>query len=68
MPQKKTYIGKVVEQEIDFGNSCASYHDVYIKEMRDYLTQDLYNFEGKKVKVTVEVIEGDTKECHNERK
>ncbi|HDR4522234.1 MULTISPECIES: hypothetical protein [Bacillus] len=66
MPQKKTYIGKVVEQEIDYGNSNALYHDVYIKEINDYLTQDLFNFEGKKVKVTVEVIEEDTKECQNE--
>ncbi|MEC2463877.1 hypothetical protein P9X10_03020 [Bacillus cereus] len=57
MSQKKTYIGKVVEQEIDYGNSSTSYADIYIKELRDYLTQELYSFEGKKVKVTVEVIE-----------
>ncbi|WP_179877479.1 hypothetical protein [Bacillus cereus] len=57
MENKKVYIGEVHEKEIDYGNSNEFYHDVHIGGTNDYLTDELYKFEGKKVKVTIEVIE-----------
>ncbi|MGF2716537.1 hypothetical protein ACQUY5_30715 [Bacillus cereus] len=55
--EKKIYVGKVVEREIDYGNSNEMYHDVSLSGLNEYLTQELYVYEGKRVRVTVEVIE-----------
>lgn len=56
-PNKKVFIGEVEERDFSYETGIDIYYDVYTKENKSYITEGLEEFEGKKVRVTVEVIE-----------
>ncbi|PEA32996.1 hypothetical protein COL81_27090 [Bacillus toyonensis] len=59
MKKKKSFTGEVKERLIEYGGSYIYHGDVNLSDGSEYyyLTDELDKFNGKKVKVTVEVIE-----------
>ncbi|PEM57673.1 hypothetical protein CN611_07410 [Bacillus wiedmannii] len=54
---KKTLIGEVEEREFSYGTGIDLYYDIFVSEKNAYLTEELAELKGKKVRITVEVIE-----------
>ncbi|MEK4132004.1 hypothetical protein NYE67_20530 [Solibacillus sp. FSL W8-0474] len=53
MDAKKVYEGEIVIREFECGSYYSRYGDIAIKD--GYLTEEISEYEGKKVKITIEI-------------